>query len=91
LRVAGPGESLPLASLVGTRSLITDAVTLTDLRAFVIPAAAFLDFCKWNPGTGLKLYQVIGELLALRYTRTLEALAEALGVRVTEPALWANV
>lgn len=92
VRVAGPGESLPLAALLGQGQLLTTARAMTDLRAVVIPRDAFLDLCARRPQIGMKVYRAIADILGGRYRNTLSRLALTLEERLRQQAdVFANV
>ena len=75
VRIAGPGESFPLSSLIGSGTSITSATALTDMELLVIPRHLLAGLCTQNPELGLKMYMNISQLMATRYARTLEQLA----------------
>ena len=75
VRIAGPGESFPLSSLIGSGTLITSAKALTDMELLVIPRRQLTDLCSEDSDLGLRVYMSISELVAKRYAKTLEQLA----------------
>ena len=75
VRIAGPGESFPLSSLIGSGTSITSATALTNMELLVIPRRLLARLCTENPELGSKIYMNISELVATRYARTLEQLA----------------
>ena len=75
VRIAGPGESFPLSSLIGSGTSITSATALTDMELLVIPRHLLARLCTENPELGMKMYMNISEQVATRYARTLEQLA----------------
>ena len=75
VRIAGPGESFPLSSLIGSGTSITSAKALTDMELLVLPRHLLAGLCTQNPELGLKIYRNISQLVAGRYSRTLEQLA----------------
>ena len=91
VRVAGPGETLPLAALLGSGRLITTPHTLTDVRAMMIPREQLLMLCDENPSIGMKIFQAVGQILADRYRSTLQRLTEGMDRALRQPELWANV
>ncbi|MBI4497053.1 MAG: cyclic nucleotide-binding domain-containing protein [Chloroflexi bacterium] len=91
VRVAGVGESLPLAALIGDGTLITKAVALSEVRLAVIPRAALLDLCAAHPDIGMHLFRAVAEILAVRYQSTLHRLGQSMDQALRQPELWANV
>lgn len=91
VRVAGAGESLPLAAVLGDGTLITTALALSDLRALVIPRAAFLELCGRRPDIGQQVFRTVAEILALRYQSTLRRLTQTMDRAFEQSELWANV
>ena len=75
VRIAGPGESFPLASLIRSGTLITSGKALTDMELLAIPRVRLEELFAHNPDLGLRLYMNISGLVARRYARTLEQLA----------------
>ena len=75
VRIAGPGETFPLAALLGSGTLITSGVALTDLELLTIPRAPLLDLCSTDTRIGMGIYSAIGRLFAQRYSVTLSQLA----------------
>lgn len=92
VRIAGPGEALPLASLLSDGTLLTTALAFSDLRAFVIPRSALLALCERRPDVGMKLFHAVAEILGGRYRSTLNRLIERMDKVLQEaPEIWANV
>ena len=75
VRIAGPRESFPVSALIGSGTLVTSAEALTDMALVVLPRSQLVDLCTENPGLGLRVYMNICDLVANRYSRTLEQLA----------------
>ena len=75
VRVAGPGESFPLAALLGTGALITSAEALTDMDLLAIPRSELLEFCSTELEIGMRIYSNMAQLFANRYSATLTQLA----------------
>ena len=86
VRVAGEGESVPLATLVGAGKLITSAYAMTDLTAMQFPCAALNRLFSERPEIGKKVYQAVAGILGGRYDQTLTRLIGTLehGLRQTE-------
>ncbi len=92
VRVAGPGECLPLAAVLGMGLLITSAYAMTDLLVAEIPTAEFHALCRQHPEIGFHVYQAIADILAERYRITLGRLVETLlGSPAPEPQFFANM
>jgi hypothetical protein len=91
VRIAESGESLPLAMLIGDGTLITSAVALSDLSAFVIPRASIFELCQDRPDVGMQIFQAVAEILANRYGSTLKRMTEAMDKALQHAEIWANV
>lgn len=74
VRIAGPGESLPLAALIGSGRLITSAYAMSQLRGLEIPCSRFCELMLKQPQMGLRVYQNIADILGARYQTTLSRL-----------------
>ena len=75
VRIAGPGETFPLAALLASGTLITSGEALTDMELLTIPRAALLELCVRDTQIGMGIYSAIGRLFAQRYSATLSQLA----------------
>lgn len=75
VRIAGPGESFPLASLLESGTLITTAEALTDLELLAILRADLMALCSGKPDIGMRIYSNVAQLFANRYSATLTQLA----------------
>ena len=71
VRIARPGESFPLAALLGSGTLITSGEALTDMEVLAIPRSELLLLCSREPEIGMRLYAAVGRLFANRYAETL--------------------
>ncbi len=91
VRIAEPGESLPLAALLGNGSLITTITAMTDMRVLTIPVASLLDLCARSPDIGSRLYATMSEILAGRYKAALAHFTGAAQRAAEAAELWANV
>ena len=91
VRIAGSGESLPLALLIGEGNLITSAIALSDLEAFVMPRARFFELCAERPDIGMALFQAIAGILGNRYGSTLRRMTAAMDRALQHSDIWANV
>ena len=74
VRVAGPGESFPLAALVGEGASITSGEALNEMRVLEVPREALLELCAQDSEIGRGLYMAAAQLFANRYSRTLAQL-----------------
>ena len=83
-RVAGPGESFPLAVLVGSGSLITSAEALTDMELLQLGRSQLVTLCSLNPELGLLVYRNVAEVLVGRYSDTLRHLARSVERELSE-------
>jgi hypothetical protein len=90
-RVAGPGESLPLASILGEGNLITSIDARTDMRVWQVDSAKLRAFFSKNPEIAAKVYYGAATVLAERYRRTLWRLTEQSAGVVKSETFWANV
>ena len=75
VRVAGPEESFPMAALLGSRTLITTGVALTDMDVLAIPSASLIELCAMDAEIGRNVYKAAAQLFASRYSDTLTHLA----------------
>ena len=91
VRVAGPGECLPIAALLGERALITTAYAMTDLQVVEIPEAPLRSVLQGHPRVGHLVYRAVAEILAARYRRTLGRLMEVVDAKLMEPEFSANL
>ena len=90
-RMAGPGESMPLASILSEGTLITSIDARTDMRVWQVDSSKLRLFFAKNPEIGSKVYYAAASVLAERYRRTLWRLTEqSAGVAKSE-SFWANV
>jgi hypothetical protein len=91
LRIAGPGESLPLAALLGNGTLISTAYAMTNLEAVRLPAAAFRQLCQQHPNIGSSVYRAVANILAARYQNSLHRLVNTMDQALAQPDVFANV
>jgi CRP-like cAMP-binding protein/nucleotide-binding universal stress UspA family protein len=75
VRIAGPGESFPLAALLGSGTVITSGKALTDMELLAIPRSALLELCSTDLAIAARLYSAIAEVFADRYRKTLAHLS----------------
>ena len=91
VRVAGPGESFPLAALIGSGTLITSVRAMTDMELLAIPCSRLRALCSENSEIGMHIYKEIADVLANRYKRTLRHLATGAEGVLPAADIWANV
>ena len=91
LRQVGPGESFPLATLVGSEVLITSATAVTDMRVLAVPRIVLLSLFEQEPEIGMKIYRAIASVLAKRYRLTLEHLTASAQSALKAADFWVNV
>ena len=91
VRIAGPGESFPLAGLVGSGHLITTAEAMTDMQLVAIARSALIDLCLEDTEIGMRMYAAIAEVLADRYRQTLTHMTSSQWRALTHADFWANV
>lgn len=75
VRIAGPGESFPLAVLAGAGTLITSAKALTDMELLTISRSGLFSLCAQGPEIGMRIYANVAEVFVDRYRKTLARLA----------------
>ena len=91
VRIAGPGESFPLASLIGSRKLITSVVAMTDMRLLAIPSDQLLSLCSEDTDIGMRIFATIADLLGTRYGKTLAHFTDRAETALKDPEFFANV
>lgn len=75
VRVAGPGDSFPMAALLESGTLITSGEALTDMDVLAIPATSLIQLCSDDAEIGRNVYKAAAQLFAKRYSSTLAHLA----------------
>ena len=75
VRVAGPKESFPMATLLGAHTLITTGIALTDMDVLAIPSDNLGELCAIDAEIGRNVYKAAAQLFASRYSDTLNHLA----------------
>ena len=75
VRIAGPGESFPLASMLESGTMITTAEAVTDLELLAILRADLMALCSREPEIGMRIYSNVAQIFANRYSATLTQLA----------------
>ena len=76
-RIAGPGESFPLAILVGSGNLITSAKAMTHLEVLLVDRSKLVILCSKEPKIGVRVFGNVADLFARRYGDTLRHLANS--------------
>lgn len=85
LRIAGPGESFPIAGLLGTGRLITTASAMDDLALWQVDCGVLHEFFDRRPDIGVHVYDTAARVMAERYRQTVSRLT-----RTAERALLAS-
>ena len=83
-RVAGPGDSFPLAVLVGSGNLITSAQAITDMEVFRLGRSDLESLCNQNPEIGMRVYRNVADLFVGRYVDTLRHLSRSVEREIRE-------
>jgi len=91
VRIAGPGESFPLAALIGPGTLITTATAMMDTEMLAIPRSELMDLWKLNPVLGMRMSTAMAGILASRYRSTLAHLTRRAEQALKGVDFWANV
>ena len=64
-----------MAALLGSRTLITTGVALTDMDVLAIPSASLIELCAMDAEIGRNEYKAAAQPFASRYSYTLTHLA----------------
>ena len=91
VRIAGPGESFPLAVLIGSGTLITSASAMTDMKLLAIARSRLLALCSEDTAIGMWIYAAVADVLAIRYTDTLAHLTASAQRALRQAGFFANV
>ena len=91
VRVVEPGESFPLATLIGSGTLITSAVAMTDMSLFAIPRDRLLDLCFQDTEIGMRIYATIADVLGTRYSRSIAHLTHNAEQVLKDADFFANI
>lgn len=78
VRNIGPGESFPLAALVGTGELITSGRSVSEMMVVAIPVGSLRSLCEKDGQLGWRLYANVASILADRYRVTVARLVTAM-------------
>lgn len=76
VRIAGPGESFPLASLVGYGMLVTSVRAMRDMEVWELDRQQLLHLCQRRPEIGARIFAAAASVMASRYRDTLKRLTE---------------
>jgi len=91
VRVVGPGESFPLATMIGQGVLITSVEALTDMDLLAISTSNLQNLCEVRPDIGMHIYRAVATVLGGRYKKTLGMLTETAERTLREADFFANV
>ncbi len=91
VRIAGPGQSFPIAILVGPGTLITSGQALTDMELLEISCSQLVALCSQDPEIGLRVYSNVADLFADRYRKTLNHLTVTMERALKDADFLANV
>jgi CRP-like cAMP-binding protein len=91
VRIAGSGQSWPLAGLVGTGALVTSAKAMTDMDLLAIPISRFERLCAEEPEIAAVVYRNIANVFVNRYRRTLEHFSSKAKTAVAGADFLANI
>ncbi len=91
VRAAGPGNSFPLAALVGSGTLITSAEAMTDMTLLALPRGQLLSLCRRDPAIGMGIYAAIADVLGDRYRKTLAHLTSSAEQVLRQADFFTNV
>jgi hypothetical protein len=90
-RVAGPGESLPLASILGDGTLITSIQARSDMTVWEVDSDRLRAFFESRPDVAAQVYCAAATILAERYRSTLRRLTEQSAEAMKSEHFWVNV
>jgi CRP-like cAMP-binding protein len=90
-RIAGPGESLPLAALLGDGRLITTVKASTDMTVWQVNRLVLKEHFRTHCATGAHVYGKAAGILAERYRSTIWRLTQTTADVVKTDGFWANV
>ena len=85
VRVAGPGDSFPMAALLGSGILITTGEALTDMDVLAISTVSLSRLCSDDAEIGRNVYRAAAQLFAKRYSSTLTHLAASAERELLDP------
>jgi CRP-like cAMP-binding protein len=90
-RIAGPGESFPLAALLGEGRLITTVRASTDMKVWQVDRRVLKAYFRTHCETGAHVYARAATILAERYRSTIWRLTQTTADIVKSEGFWANV
>ena len=91
VRIAGPGESFPLATLIGDGVLISSVDALTDMDLLALSKTNLVKLCNERTDIGMHVYQRVAGILGGRYKKTLGVLTKTSEHALREADFFANV
>lgn len=80
VRMAHPGETVPLAVIIDPPVLVTTLEAITDGEVFALPRMRLLDLFDAQPMIGLQVYRAATKSFEHRYRKSLDGLVGALRV-----------
>lgn len=80
VRMAHPGETVPLAVIIDPPVLVTTLEAITEGEVFAIPRMRLLDLFDLQPMLGLQVYRAAAKSFEHRYRKSLDGLVGALRV-----------
>lgn len=90
-RMAGPGESFPLAALLGDGRLITTVKASTDMKVWQVDRSELINHFDRHPAVAREVYERAAAILGERYRSTISRLTHATSHVVEGDEFWANV
>jgi CRP-like cAMP-binding protein len=90
-RMAGPGESFPLAALLGDGRLITSVKAATEMKVWRVDRGTLTEYFDGHCEVASHVYEKAGTILAERYRSTIWRLTRTTADVVKGDAFWANV
>lgn len=80
VRMAHPGETVPLAVIIDPPVLVTTLEAITDGEVFALPRMRLLELFDLQPTIGLQVYRAASKSFESRYRKSLDGLVGALHV-----------
>lgn len=90
-RIAGPGESMPLAALLGDGRLITTVQAGTGMTVWQVQRDVLKQHFREDSSTGAHVYRQAAAILAERYRTTMWRLTQSAADVVKGDTFWVNV
>ena len=90
-RMAGPGESFPLAALLGEGRLITTVKASTEMRVWQVDRGVLTEHLRTHCEIGAHVYEKAAAILAERYRSTIWRLTQATADAVKSEGFWVSV